>query len=121
MKARIKWLCAVWFCSRMIYYFSRYADLNVFVWEEIYWFITWGSLIYFCYVVRYLILKSKEEQPVKILLRKHIFKLALLFVSLFLWEIVNCISTQIAYSDSILLVMGIIAAVLIVTMINTRE
>ena len=79
--------------------------------------LQWFGMLFASILIRQLLkLTSLSNDTVKVL-RKDLTKLCLIFVSLILWEILNCINQAAAQSGPVMVIMVIIAGVLAALMI----
>ncbi len=119
MRKTIRLLIVLWFASRVIYIYN--AKHESYWGDEMYWLTNWIGLIGFSYLLREIILNPmsvKEEiEPI----RRDLNKLGLMFVMYLIWEIVNCISEKVAYSDLTYGIMLFITALLISLVIIDKK
>jgi hypothetical protein len=92
----IRLLTINWFTSRFIYIYNSKHDS--YIADEMYWFTSWIGLIGFSYILRLILISPVREEFIKSL-RSDLNKLGLMFVMMFVWEMINCFNTKIAYSD----------------------
>ncbi len=119
MKAAVRWIIAICFLSRLTFYMQ--ANFHTFAWKEVYYFFAWFILLAFTFLTRYLVGETNISQATKKILKSELFKLALLFVLLILWEILNCISSSIAHTDFIYWLMLVLTALIIAWMILSTK
>ena len=97
MKRAIRYLIALWFLSRIVYLF--YAEFGSAFWDELYWFTNWAGLIYFTFLIRKLLKLTNLSQATVKTLRSELFKLGLLFVSLFLFSELSVVSLPLSGNE----------------------